>query len=108
MEEEGALKSSVPHTAKHRAREARRDALRGQSVRASDHLTLHRSAGSRAKAGTCPSPLAHFIPSCHHSRCQAPEGTGTTQEYLSLRVPALSSSPRLGERGQGRQGQLSL
>ena len=27
---------------------------------------------------------------------------------LSLRVPALSSSPRLGEMGQGRQGQLSL
>lgn len=73
MEEERTLSSPVPRTAKQRAREAGRDALRGQSDRASAHVTLHRSAGSRAEAEISPRPAtpAHFTPFYHCSRCQA-------------------------------------
>lgn len=85
MEEERTLSSPVPRTAKQRAREAGRDALRGQSDRASAHVTLHRSAGSRAEAeiSPCPATPAHFTPFYHCSWCQSPVGTGATQEQIS-------------------------
>lgn len=44
------------------------------------HFTGQQGQGPRLDL---PSPPVHFIPSCHHSRCQAPEGTGTTVPGIS-------------------------